>query len=98
MIPIVIDAFGTIPKGLVKRDMEKLEIKNRIEAIQTTDLLRSAGIMRRLQKAAGIFKRQTNEISHEKTVKLVKKENLKSESFQIAAENNKNQLCPSKNR
>ena len=40
VIPIVIGALGTIPKGLIK-GLEALEIGERTEAIQTTTLLRS---------------------------------------------------------
>ena len=37
VIPILIGALGTIPKGLVKR-LEGLEIEERVETIQTTPL------------------------------------------------------------
>ena len=47
VIPIVICAFGTNPKGLVK-GLEEFEIKRRAEPIQTTALLRSARILRRV--------------------------------------------------
>ena len=47
VIPIVIGALGTIPKGLEK-SLDELEIRGRIETIQTTALLRSAGILRRV--------------------------------------------------
>ena len=47
VIPIVISALGTIPKGLVKR-LKMLEIRGRVETIQTTVLLRSARILRRV--------------------------------------------------
>ena len=45
VIPIVFGALGTVPKGL-----EELEITVRIETIQTTALLRSARILRRVLK------------------------------------------------
>ena len=45
-IPIVIGNLGTITKGLWKRQ-EDLEIRVRVETIQTITLLRSAGILRR---------------------------------------------------
>ena len=44
MIPIVVDA---IPKGLVK-ELEDLKIRGHLETIQTTALLRSAKILRRI--------------------------------------------------
>ena len=45
MIPIVIDALGTVTKELVK-GLEDLEIRRRVETIQTTALLRSARILK----------------------------------------------------
>ena len=45
VIPIVICAFGTVPKGLI-RGHEEFEIEGRAETIQTTALLRSARILR----------------------------------------------------
>ena len=47
MIPVVNSALGTIPKGLVKW-VEELEIGGRAETSQTTALLRSARILRRV--------------------------------------------------
>ena len=41
VIPIVIGALGTITRGLVQ-GLEGLEIRDRVDAIQTTALLRSA--------------------------------------------------------
>ena len=46
IIPIVIGAFGTVTKGLLK-GLEDLEICGRVENIQTTALLRTARILRR---------------------------------------------------
>ena len=46
VIPIVIGALGTIPKRLV-RELEELEIKEQVETIQTTTMLRSARILKR---------------------------------------------------
>ena len=40
IIPIVIDAFGTVTKGLLK-GLEDLEVGGRVETIQTTALLRT---------------------------------------------------------
>ena len=44
IIPIVIGAFGTVTKGLLKG----LEVGGRVETIQTTALLRTARILRRV--------------------------------------------------
>ena len=46
IIPIVIATFGTITKGLLK-GLEDLEVGGRVEAIQTTTLLRTVRILRR---------------------------------------------------
>ena len=47
IMPIVIGALGTITKGLLK-GLEDLEIGGRVETIQTTALLRTARILRRV--------------------------------------------------
>ena len=47
VIPVVIGVIGTIPKGL-ERELEELKIGGGIETIQTTALLRSARILRRV--------------------------------------------------
>ncbi len=47
IVPIVIGAFCTIPKGLLK-DLEDLEIGGRVETIQMTALLRRARILGRV--------------------------------------------------
>ena len=47
IIPIVIGAFGTVTKGLLKGS-EDLEIRGWLETIQTTSLLRTAGLLRRV--------------------------------------------------
>ena len=46
-IPIVIGALGTATKGLIK-GLEKLEITGRVLTTQTTTLLRTARILRRV--------------------------------------------------
>ena len=46
-ITIVIGALGTVTKGLIK-GLEDLEIRGRVETIQTTALLRSARILKRV--------------------------------------------------
>ena len=45
--PIVIGAFGTISKGLLK-GLGDLEVGGRVETIQMTTLLRTARILRRV--------------------------------------------------
>ena len=47
--PVVIGAFSTITKGLLK-GLEDLEIRGRVEIFQTTTLLRMARILRRVLK------------------------------------------------
>ena len=47
VIPIVVCALGTVPIKLEKR-LEDLEIRGRIETIQTTALLQSARILKRV--------------------------------------------------
>ena len=47
IIPIVIGAFGTVTKGLLK-GLEDLEVSGRVETIQTIALLRTARILRRV--------------------------------------------------
>ena len=47
VIPVVIGALVTVAKGLVQGP-EDLKIRGRIETIQTTALLRSARILRRV--------------------------------------------------
>ena len=47
IVPIVIGVLGTITKGLSK-GMEDLEVGGRVETIQTTALLRTARILRRV--------------------------------------------------
>ena len=47
IVPIVIGAFSTITKGLLK-DLEDLEVGRRVEIIQMTVLLRTARILRRI--------------------------------------------------
>ena len=47
IIPIVIGVFGTVTKGLLKI-LEDFEVGGRVETIQTTVLLRTARILRRV--------------------------------------------------
>ena len=45
--PIVIGAFVTVTKGLLK-GLEDLEVEERLETIQTTTLLRTTSIVKRV--------------------------------------------------
>ena len=47
IIPIVIGAFGTLTRGLLK-ELEYLEVGVSLETIQITALLRTARILRRV--------------------------------------------------
>ena len=47
IIPIVIGAIGIVTKGLLK-GLEDMEVGGRVETIQTTALLRTARILRRV--------------------------------------------------
>ena len=46
-VTIVIGAFGTVKKGLLK-GLEDLEVGGRVETIQTITLFRTARILRRV--------------------------------------------------
>ena len=52
MILIVVGALGTVPKSLEKR-LLKLDIGGRIETIQTTVLLKSSWILKRVLETGG---------------------------------------------
>ena len=52
IIPFVIGAFGTVTKGLLK-GLEDLEVGGRVETIQTTALLKTARILRRVLETWG---------------------------------------------
>ena len=52
IIPIVIGVFGTETKGLLK-GLEDLEVGGRVETIQTTALLKTARILRRVRETWG---------------------------------------------
>ena len=47
VIPIVTNALGTIPKGLVKR-LEDVEFRGEVKTIQNIELSRSTRILRRV--------------------------------------------------
>ena len=51
-IPVITGALGTVTKGLLK-GLEDLEITGQVETIQTTTLLRSTRILRRVLKTWG---------------------------------------------
>ena len=52
IVPIVIGAFETVTKGLLK-GLEDLEVGGRVETIQTTASLRMARILRRVLETWG---------------------------------------------
>ena len=52
IIPIMIGALGTVPKGLWK-GLDDLEVDGRVETIQTTALLRTERILRRVLETWG---------------------------------------------
>ena len=52
IIPIVIAALATVTQGLLK-GLEDLEVGGRVETIQTTTLLRTARILRRVLETWG---------------------------------------------
>ena len=52
IISIVIGAFGTLTKGLVK-GLKDLEVGRRVETIQTTTLLRTARMVKRVLETCG---------------------------------------------
>ena len=49
IVPIVIGAFSTVTKGLLK-GLEDLDAEERVEIIQTTALLRTARMLRRVRE------------------------------------------------
>ena len=51
-IPIVIDAFSTVTKGLLK-GLDDLEFDGQVETFQTTALLRMARILRKVLETLG---------------------------------------------
>ena len=54
IVPIVIGAFGRVTKGLLK-GLEDLEVGGRVDTIQSTALLRTARILRRVLETWGDF-------------------------------------------
>ena len=65
IMPIVIGAFSTVTKGLLK-GLDDLEVGNQVETIQTTALLKTARILWRILETWGdllSFNLQWNTIS-----------------------------------
>ena len=52
IVPFVIGVLGTVTKGLIK-GLEDLGVGGRVETIQTTALLRTARILRRVLETLG---------------------------------------------
>ena len=52
IVPIVIGAFGTVTKGLLK-SLGDLEVGGRVETLQTTALLKTVRILRRVLETWG---------------------------------------------
>ena len=66
IIPIVIGAFGTVTKGLLK-ELEDSGVVGRVKTIQTTALLRTARILRRVLEIWGDLLSNSNERPSAKT-------------------------------
>ena len=67
VMPIITGAFGMISKGFV-RTLEELEIRGRAETIQTTTLLSSARILRRVLETWGNSVTQAPMRNHQLTL------------------------------
>ena len=52
MILVIVDALRTVSKGLENKRQGKLDIRGRIETIQTIELLKSARLFRRVRRFA----------------------------------------------
>ena len=63
--PIVICTIGTVIKGLIK-GLEDLEISGRVETIQTTILLRSVRILRRVRDLRSLAVTKNPEKDHQR--------------------------------
>ena len=68
IIPILIGAFGTVTRGLLK-GLEDLEVGGQVETIQTTKLLRTARILRRVLETWGDLLRYSEKPSANADVK-----------------------------
>ena len=87
LIPIVVGALGTIPKALIKR-LEYLEIRGQVETIQTTTLLRSARILRRVLK----FQIWTTDWRNRGRIETIQTTALRIR-FEQREESRKNEIC-----
>ena len=67
IIPMVIGAFGTITKGLLK-GLVDLEVGGLVETIQNTTLLRTTRILRRVLETWGVAVTQTPVKDHQLTL------------------------------
>ena len=63
IIPIVIGAFGTVNKAL-QTGPEDLDVGGRVKTIQTTALLRTVRILRRVLELRGLSGTQIPEKEH----------------------------------
>ena len=77
IVPIVIGAFDTVTKGLLK-GLDDLEVGGRVETIQTTALLRTARILRRVLATWGdllslkLQWKTITDVKNSKGVKMIK--------------------------
>ena len=68
IIPIVIGTYGTVIKGLLK-GLKDLEVRGRMETIQTTALLRTATVLKRVLETWGdLLSLQTPVKDHQLTL------------------------------
>ena len=84
IVPIVMGALDTITKGLLN-GLEDLEVGGRIETIQTTALLRTARILRRVLETWGdllSLKLQWKTNTGVKNSRGVNNNNKKNQSYQ----------------
>ena len=75
-IPIIIGVLSTVTEGLLK-GLKDLEIRGRVEAIQTTTQLKSAGIRRRVMETCyhSSFSERSLAIANVKNSRSKKKNN-----------------------
>ena len=67
IVPIVIGAFGTVTKELLK-GLDDLEVGGRVDTIQTTALLKTARILRRVLETCGDLRSLTPVKDHQLTL------------------------------
>ena len=80
IIPIVIGAFGTVTKGLLK-GLEDLEVGGRVETIQTTALLRTDRILRLEETCHSYSSERPSAKTDEKNSQGVNNNNLFAELY-----------------